>query len=231
MLLLANLLAFSILGGALLTRYLLPVYPLELLVCVAVWRERTRWWPLLAALTAAVFLSALWLNPFTFFAPEDNLTYRDMIVVHQEAIAFLNQHYPAATVLTAWPVSADLTRPELGYTAHTFRVETVANFTLPELTQAAQEPGRYDTALLFTTHYTSPAFRHFLLTHPSSWRGRRYTEDLDLTPGQIAGMLGGHVVWQVDRNGEWAAVVRFPRTYDAALRSPPLREVVALPGK
>ena len=35
-----NAFAFSVLGGALLTRYLLPVYPLVLLVCVAVWRSR-----------------------------------------------------------------------------------------------------------------------------------------------------------------------------------------------
>ena len=33
--LLANWIAFSVLGGALLTRYLLPMYPLILLVCVA----------------------------------------------------------------------------------------------------------------------------------------------------------------------------------------------------
>ena len=213
----ANLLAFSVLGGALLTRYLLPVYPLLLLLCLALWRDRTPWWPLLATLTAAAFLSALWLNPETFFAPEDNLTYRDMIVVQQDAIDFLNQHFPSATVLTAWPVAADLTRPELGYTTHTFKVEPIENFTAPELAKAAQTPGHYDTALVFTTHYASPAFRHFLLTHPTSWRARHYAEDIDLTPAQIAHQLGGQVVWQTDHYGEWAAILRFNRNYDAHL--------------
>ena len=33
--------------------------------------------------------------------PEDNLTYRNMIVVHQQAIAYIEQHHPDATVLTA----------------------------------------------------------------------------------------------------------------------------------
>ncbi len=213
----ANLLAFSVLGGALLTRYLLPMYPLLLLLCVAVWRDRTSWWPLLATLTGAAFLSALWLNPDTFFAPEDNLTYRDMIVVQQQAIDFLNQHFPDATVLTAWPVAADLTRPELGYTSHTFRVVSIENFTVPELAKAAATPGNFDTALVFTTHYTSPAFRRFLLTHPTSWRGRRYAADLDLTPVQIAVQLGGEVVWQANHYGEWAAILRFNRNYDAHL--------------
>ncbi len=216
----ANLAAFSVLGGALLTRYLLPVYPLLLLLCTAIWQERLASWPWLAALTGAAFLSGLWLNPSTFFAPEDNLTYRDMIVVQQEAIAYLDQHFPDATVLTAWPVSAELFRPELGYTDRWFRVVSLENFSAPELAKAAQQPGRYDTALVFTTHYVSPAFRRFLQSNPTSWRGRRYAADLDLTPAQIAGALGGRVVWQDDRYGEWAAVLRFPRSYNARFAAP-----------
>ncbi len=216
----ANLLAFSVLGGALLTRYLLPVYPLLLLVCIAVWKDRLTHWPWLGALTAAAFVPALWLNPSTFFAPEDNLTYRNMIVVQQRAINFLNAHYPDATVLTAWPVSADLFRPELGYSGHTYRVVSLENFTGAELAKAAQRPGDYDTALVFTTHYTSPAFRAFLQTHPTSWRGRRYAADLDLSPAQIARTLGGEVVWHDELYGEWAAVLRFHRTYDARVRPP-----------
>ncbi len=214
----ANLIAFSLLGGALLTRYLLPVYPLILLTAVAVWRERTVKWPWLAGLTGLAFFSALWWNPLAFFAPEDNLTYRNMIVVQQEAIRYLDQHHPGATVLTAWPVAGDLTRPELGYTTHRFRVVTLENFTVPELAKAASEPGLYDTALIFTTHYTSPAFRRFLLTHPHSWRGRRYAADLDLDPAEVARRLGGTVVWQADHDGEWAAVLRFSRSYEAQAR-------------
>ncbi len=219
-LLLSNLFAFSVLGGALLTRYLLPMYPLLLLVCIAVWRNRTERWPWLGALTAAAFLPAIWLNPSTFFAPEDNLTYRNMIAVQQQAIDYLNGHFPDATVLTAWPVSADLFRPELGYTDHTFRVVSIENFTAPELAKAAGDPGSYDTAVVFTTHYTSPSFRSFLLTHPQSWRGRRYAADIDLAPTEIARTLGGEVVWQNNVYGEWAAVLRFHRTYDAHLNWP-----------
>ena len=42
LLIVANWIAFSVLGGALLTRYLLPVYPIILLLCVDTWRDRTR---------------------------------------------------------------------------------------------------------------------------------------------------------------------------------------------
>lgn len=218
LLLLANWLAFSILGGALLTRYLLPVYPLILLVCVWVWQARTPRWPWLAVLTGAAFVSGLWLSPPTYFAPEDNLTYRDMVEVHQEAIAWLNQHAPEATVLTAWPAAAELFRPELGYTNHPFHVFSIENFTFAEVAKAATEPGRYDMALVFSTNYVPPALEQYLRQHPSSKRGRKYQARRDLSPREIAALLGGQIVWQDNRNGEWAAVLRFNRSYDASVR-------------
>ncbi len=220
LLVVANWIAFSILGGALLTRYLLPVYPLILIVCVDLWRTHTRRWPILAAATAAAFLSALWLNPPTSFAPEDNLTYRNMIVVHQEAIDFVAKHYPDATVLTAWPVAADLFRPELGYVAHPMKAISIDDFTLPQVRKAAQEPSRYDTAIVFTSHYVSPSFRSYLTSHPNSRRGKEFAANHDLSPAEIASMLGGEIVWQDDRGGEWAAVLRFHRSYEALLLPP-----------
>jgi 4-amino-4-deoxy-L-arabinose transferase-like glycosyltransferase len=218
----ANWLAFSVLGGALLTRYLLPIYPLILIVCVDLWRTHTRRWPIFAAATAVAFLSALWLNPPTSFAPEDNLTYRDMIVVHQEAIDFVAQHYPDATVLTAWPVAADVFRPELGYVTRPMKAISIEDFTLPQIRKAAQEPGRYDTAIVFTSHFVTPSFRAYLMDHPKTSRGQEFAASRDLTPAEIASLLGGEIVWQDDRGGEWAAVLRFHRSYDAQLLQPPL---------
>ncbi|HEY5382766.1 MAG TPA: glycosyltransferase family 39 protein [Acidobacteriaceae bacterium] len=218
-LIVANWIAFSILGGALLTRYLLPVYPLILLLCVDTWRERTRYLLWFTLATAAIFLSGLWISPPTAFAPEDTLVYRDMIVVHQEAIAFVNQHYPGATVLTAWPVSSDLFNPDLGYTAHRTPVFSIEDFTLPEIEKAAQQPGNFDTAIVFTTHYIAPSLRHFLLSHPDRLRDHNYGQH-DLTPAEIAAILHGRIVWQGSRDGEWAAVLRFDRSYEARLTRP-----------
>ena len=217
----ANWLAFSVLGGALLTRYLLPVYPLILIACVGLWRIHTQRWPLFAAATAAAFLSALWLSPPSIFAPEDNLTYRDMIVVQQEAIDFVQKHDPNATILTAWPVSTDLFEPYLGYVKHPMKVVAIEDFTLPQVLIAAREPDRFDTAIVFTTHFVTPMFRRYLLNHPNTWRGRAFATDRDLTPVEIATTLGGQIVWQDERGGEWAAVLRFQRSEDARLQ--PLR--------
>jgi 4-amino-4-deoxy-L-arabinose transferase-like glycosyltransferase len=222
LLILSNWLAFSVLGGALLTRYLLPIYPLILILCVYLWQSRTKYLPAFTLVTAAAFISAWWLNPPTSFAPEDNLTYRDMIVVHQQAIDYVAQHYPQATVLTAWPVAADLFNPYLGYVQQPIKAVSIEDFTLPSIQQAADETRRtgtapYDTAIVFTTHFLEPGFRSYLQSHPNTFRGRQFAATRDLSPQEIATRLGGHVVVTYDRHGEWAAVLRFDRSYEANL--------------
>jgi 4-amino-4-deoxy-L-arabinose transferase-like glycosyltransferase len=225
LLIVSNWIAFSVLGGALLTRYLLPIYPIILLLCIDIWRERTRWLAWLTVATAAIFASGLWINPPTAFAPEDTLVYRDMIVVHQEAIAFVSDHYPDATVLTAWPVSNDLYNPELGYSAYRIKVTPVENFSRDEIEKAAQHPEDFDTAIIFTTHYVAPSLQRYLLSHPDSRIGRAVTANPDLSPLQIASILHGQIVWRSPNlDGEWAVVLRFNRSYEARLaRSVPAR--------
>ena len=138
---LVNWVAFSVLGGALLTRYLLPEYPLLLLVCVTIWLERMRWWPAVAGLTFAAFVAGIFLNPPYAFAPEDNLTYRDMIVLHQQATAVIATRFPNATVLTAWPATAELERPELGYVHAPIKVTGIDNFSAAQMEKGAGAAG------------------------------------------------------------------------------------------
>ena len=219
--LIANWIAFSVLGGALLTRYLLPMYPLILLLFIAQWRERTGFWPYLTALTAAAFLAALHFNPPYAFAPEDNLTYRDMIVLHEQAVAIIEHKFPEATVLTAWPANAELSRPDLGYTHTAIKVVTLQNFAFAELLNASQSPGDYDTALLFSTKYEPPAGRTNFSRHSQNTDARYFDFHHDLLPTEAARVLHGDILWQSYRNGEWAAILRFPRSYEAHLAQNP----------
>ena len=214
---LANWVAFSVLGGALLTRYLLPVYPLELLVCVTIWLERMRWWPAVAVLTFAAFVAGIFLNPPYAFAPEDNLTYRDMIVLHQRAAAVIGKQFPQATVLTAWPASAELERPELGYVRLPIKVTEIANFSSGQMQKAAADPGSYDVALLFSTKW-EPAAGAMSLSRGHEQADARYFDfHHDLSPEEAAAMLHGDVVWEERLKGEWAAVLHFPRVVNARL--------------
>ena len=219
-LILTGYLEFSLLGGALLTRYLLPLYPLLLLLLADTWRARLhRWWPL-AALTAAAFLAALFINPPYAFAPEDNLTYRDMIVLHQQAASYIETNYPQSTVLTAWPATGELRRPELGYVHQPIATAPLENFALDQIQRAAQNPGEYDTALIFTTKYDPPndALNFSRFIHLGKTARFDYTRDLH--PEEVARLLHGTVVWHNELRGEWVAVLRFPRVVNALNATP-----------
>ena len=219
----ANLIAFSILGGALLTRYLLPMYPLVLLICVTTWKRHLNRWLGLAAFSAAAFLLAIWINPPYAFAPEDNLTYRDMIVLHQRAINIIQHRFPQATVLTAWPATSELMRPELGYTHTPFRISPVRNFSMEELRHAVATPENYDTALIFSTKWEPPPGDVNLGKQNKSADTRYFDFHHDLLPGEAATLLHGEIVWQDRHKGEWVAVLRFPRGVNNELSPPPSR--------
>ena len=79
--------------------------------------------------SAAAFVVGLFINPPYRFAPEDNLEYARVIRMHMAGIAQLNKHYRGATVLTAWPVTDELTKPELGYVKEPYEVFPIENFT------------------------------------------------------------------------------------------------------
>jgi hypothetical protein len=207
----ANILFFSVIGGALLTRYLLPLYPLILLLCVSTFYRRVPYWWGLGLLTAAAFLIGLFVNPPYKFAPEDNLDYADVIRMHQQAIRQIVTHFPGSTILTAWPASDELTKPELGYVKKPMAVVTVANFSLDEMQKAAASPQDFSVGFAFSTKYDPPRLLLDLGARNEALDTRFFDFHRDLAPGAIAHLLGGSVVWRDDRQGEWAAVLHFNR--------------------
>jgi hypothetical protein len=217
---LANVILFSVLGGALLTRYLLPLYPLVLLLCVNTFRRRLREWSVLVALSAAGFLAGLFVNPPYRFAPEDNLEYAAVIRLHEAAIAQIVTHYPQATVLTAWPATDELQKPELGYVSHPVSVVPIDNFSLSEMQRAAQLDEPYSVALAFSTKYDPPHLLLSLGQHNEALDTRFFDFHRDVPPALMARMLGGQVVWRQDSKGQWATVLHFDRPQLAMLRHP-----------
>ena len=220
LLLLANAALFSILGGALLTRYLLPMYPLVLLVSVSTMYRRVPFWQGLAVLSAAAFVAGLFINPPYRFAPEDNLAYARVIRMHMEGIAQLNAHYRGATVLSAWPVTDELTRPELGYVTEPYEVYRLEDFTEPQIARAANEPERYSAALVFSTKYDPPSLPLSLGPRSEALDERYFGLHHDLPPEAIAQRLHGTLVWQQENRGMWIALIRFNRQIEAALQPP-----------
>ena len=110
LLILTFLVALAVVGGAVLARYMLTVVPLVILVAISTLWRRMQSWMWLTGLVCAAFVMALFFNPPYGFSPEDNLAYRDYVLMHQEAENFLVQRYPQARVLTAWPATDEISR-------------------------------------------------------------------------------------------------------------------------
>jgi hypothetical protein len=188
-----------------------------LLVCVAAFWRRVPAWGAMVALAAFAFCLGLFINPPYRFAPEDNLSYADTIRLQQQAIHQAVTRYRDETVLTAWPVSDELTKPELDYMSRPVSVVTIDNFSLPQIQRAATLPG-YTVGVIFSTKYDPPQLL-FNLGQRNERLDRRFFDfHRDLSPEAIASILGGKVVWQAERKGQWAAVLHFDRPQEARLR-------------
>jgi hypothetical protein len=204
---LAYIVALSIAGGAVLARYMLPVVPLVILICVSTLRRRVRHWTWWIAFTCAAFVAQLFIPPPYRIAPEDTLLYRDYVILHKLAADELSARYPHARVLTAWPASDELTRPFLGYVKQPLKVVRIENFSPLEMAQAAQFTDDFEVVLLFTTKWQPP--HPLMRTLPFGERLQQlffdYHEDLD--PEAAADLLHGRVVRYRNWNNEWVAII------------------------
>jgi len=219
-LLLVNAVLFSVLGGALLTRYLLPMYPLVLLVAVTTFYRRIPYWHLVATFSAAAFLVGLFVNPPYGFAPEDNLAYARVVRLHLAGIHQLERRYPGATVLSAWPMTDELTRPELGYVKQPWDVTRIEDFTPAQIALAAQEPEKYSAALVFSTKYDPPTSLFSLGAKSEALDEQFFGLHHDMPPELIAAQLHGTLVWKHPDAGMWVALIRFDRQVEARLEKP-----------
>jgi hypothetical protein len=210
---LAYLIFMSVVGGAVLARYMLPVVPLVILAMVSTLWRRTRYWKLIVGAVGIAFVAGLFSNPPYGFSLEDNLAYRDYIVMHAEVSRFLSMRYAGASILTAWPASDELTRPWLGYVhassdaSSPFRVVRIEDFSASQIDLAAKARGQFDFALVFSTKYQPP---HPLLENWDAWQRLKekfFGYHVDLLPEEIVQRLGGTVVYHKEVNGQWIAVI------------------------
>ena len=215
----AYVIAMALIGGAALARYMLPATPLVIILCVSTIRRRMRYGNAVAACIALVFVLAWFWNPPYGFSPEDNLAYRDYVMLHEDAEQVLEARYPMGRVLTAWPASDEITRPWLGYITRPMRTLRIEDFSLEPMLAAAELQSEYDVALIFSTKYEAgpaiwdrwPTFRRLR----EEWKTQFFGYHHDLPPAAAARLLGGRVVFSKERRGQWVALIEIERLEEA----------------
>jgi 4-amino-4-deoxy-L-arabinose transferase-like glycosyltransferase len=209
---LAYLIFMSVIGGAVLARYMLPVVPLAIIFSLSTLRSRVRRWRIITGIVGLIFVLSWFVNPPYGFAFEDNLAYRDYIVLHMRAEHFLELHYPTARILTAWPASGELTQPHLGYVRRPFHVQPIEDFSSERLFHAGALRSQIDIAMVFSTKYEPP---HSFFKYRQSWqewRTRFFGYHRDEPASEAEKILGGHLVYYESRKGQWVGIIELDRS-------------------
>ena len=135
---LAQLLVVSVLGGAVLERYILPALPVVYigfaisLGALLPWTRQIT----LAAL-AVCLLAGNFVNPLYPFPFENNLAFASFVGLEESAAGMVEQHGGAfnrgGRVATAFPMSDALRNPDFGFVQTRRNVIEIGNFSLAEV--------------------------------------------------------------------------------------------------
>jgi hypothetical protein len=133
----AHVLFLSVVGGAMLERYLLPVLPVVYTAMIAstfllrpVWKAACQ-----AGLLAGLIAGNFWNPPYPF-PFENNLAFTDFVKLQADAAQFLERRYAGVRVATAWPFTSALARPAFGYVDHPLPVLSLPDFIAASIDHA-----------------------------------------------------------------------------------------------
>ncbi len=145
----AHVVMVSVLGGAELERYLLPVLPLlYIAMAAALWTLRPKWRVAGLATVAVGLVIGLFFNPPYPFPFENNLAMVDFVELHRDAAKYLEASYPANTVYTAWPLTGALRDPAFGYVTKKLATGETSDFRYSTLNRL--DPNGVDVLVLYS---------------------------------------------------------------------------------
>jgi len=151
----AHVLLVSVLGGAELERYLVPVLPLLYIAMAAAWSCLQPWLRnACIGLTAAGLLLGLFLNPPFPFPYENNLAMSDFVELQKTAALELESSYPDLPIYTAWPLTQALRNPAFGYVNHPLTAVETSDLRASTLLQI--DPGKPAVLVLYSRTWEPP---------------------------------------------------------------------------
>jgi hypothetical protein len=198
-------LMLSAVGGAILPRYLLPVFPALILAGVILiwglppWMARG-----LCAATAAAFIGGWFINPPYPFPFEDNLAYADFVRLHQDAAKFLEAQPGQPRILTAWPASDELTRPFLGYVYKPLHVVPVEGFTAEDFREVPA--GSFNLLYLYSRKWEPP--NNWLKQYPvlTKLQEHYYGYHPQIPDDALATRYRLRLLRSLERRGQWVRI-------------------------
>jgi hypothetical protein len=198
----AYLIFHSIIGGAVLARYLLPALALYFVWIGEQLAELPRAAWLAAGCAAFLVLGWFWNPPYPF-PYEDNLAYVQFVELQQAAAHQLASMPLAGPVWTAWPATDELSRPELGYVTHPVPVRAVPDFSAQSL---AAVPGQPAELFIYSREYQPQLDLAAWLPFWQRWGDRYFRHSPPASETAWLQHLGLKASFSARGGGQWLAI-------------------------
>ncbi|MFL6350271.1 MAG: ArnT family glycosyltransferase [Bryobacteraceae bacterium] len=144
-----NIVVVTVLGGAELERYLLPVLPFfYIAVAIALTcLQRSIRVVATTGLAVGLLINLFWNPPYPF-PYENNYAMVDFVRLQQLAADFVQRNLANRTIATAWPYSAALKSPDYGFVDHGLKVIETNDFHFSSI--RALPAKSYDVLITYT---------------------------------------------------------------------------------
>jgi 4-amino-4-deoxy-L-arabinose transferase-like glycosyltransferase len=190
----AQMLVMSLLGGAVLERYLLPALPVVYAgFAVALQAVRPTERRLAVAGLAICLIAANFINPIYPFPLENDLAFVDFVRLEQDATAAVR----GGSVASVFPLTDALRNPDLGFVERAQRVTEITDFSPHEIARMKADPPEQ---LVVWNRDWDPLG---LLAHPAvrDFVAKHYGYVPDMSADEIAVELSMRVVRRWKRHG------------------------------
>jgi 4-amino-4-deoxy-L-arabinose transferase-like glycosyltransferase len=192
------------LGGAVLNRYMLPVLPV-LFAAMAAALSFLRRVPrlTLSCLLLGGMAVSNWINPPYPFPFEENLAFADFLRLQSDAADYIAHWYPNAVVTSAWPMTAAVSQPELGFVGRKVAVRTLPNLAAGTL--RALDWNGVQVLVAFSRTW-DPRFNLLHLGPVRAFWTRFYGYAPDADARETRSLVPLPVAAHFERGGQWVDV-------------------------
>jgi 4-amino-4-deoxy-L-arabinose transferase-like glycosyltransferase len=151
----AQVVVVTVLGGAMLERYLIPVLPvLYAAVAAAASVYPASWrWVSHSAMASLLVIGWFWNPPYPF-SYENNLAWTDFVALQKEAANYLEAYAPDQRILSSWPFTGAIQHPYLGYVDRPLTAVELPSYTFHLDDIAGFDRNKYDLLVVYEKFWT-----------------------------------------------------------------------------
>jgi len=204
----AHVILVSLLGGAELERYLLPVLPIFYIAVAAGLSTVPQWIRNVGLLSiCGGLITGLFVNSVFPFPYEDNLAMADFVGLQQAAAQYLETNQKDKTIYTAWPLTAALRRSEYGYVQHPLKTKETTDLRYSTL--AKLDPNAVEVLVMYSRTWV-PKWSVLQVSMVDRFLAKFYEYEPQMTAEQCKSILGLVPVNRWTQRGQWIEVFAKP---------------------